>query len=146
MSESVIITPLEWYPQTLSPKDPDLFAAIQDFLEQQFGERHNNLGQYQRVYAAQNEQKRVIGLAGTVARMDVPMFHVGEPSPHDRAGIRDALLATDLLYSRLKHYIEDAGGKGYETFVYVKPESREHWSKFLERIGAREAHRYVVVL
>lgn len=148
MSETIIIKPLEWYPDTLMPKDRALFDAIQDFLVHEFGERHNNLGQFSRVFASVRENGQVNGLAGTVARMDVPLFHVGQPHAGqlERAETRDALAASELLYTRLKHYLEDIGGKGYDTFVYVAPETRERWAKFLERHGLREAHRWVITI
>lgn len=146
MNEPVRILPLEWYPGTLSPKDNELFAEIHEFLKQEFDEQHNNLGQYQRVYAAQNEGGKVIGLAGTVVRFDVPMFHVQEPDINNRPAIRDSLLATELLYDRLRHYIEDSGGRGYDVFVYVDPAKQERWGKFLERIEAKLANRWMVSL
>ncbi len=144
MSETIIIKPLEWNNQLIA-KDRELFDAVQQFFEREFGERRGNLGQYQRVYVSVRAGGEINGVAGVVTRADIPLFHVGSPTPGDRLAIRDALAATELLYNRLRCYIEDAGGIGYETFIYVAPEARERWAKFLERIGAKDANRFVVV-
>jgi len=141
---SVKISPLDW-DKDLMPRDPELFDGVQKFAEREFGGLQGGLLKYNRVFAASNQENKVIGLAAIVNRLDVPMFHIESPDMASRPAIRDSLLASDLLYTRLCHYIEDVGGKGLETFVYVNPEVRDRWSEFLKRIGAKESHRYVVV-
>ena len=144
--DTIRIDPLEWNVGTGEAKDLALFEAIMRFAEKEFGERLANLGSYQRVYAVRNEAGEVIALSGAVVRFDIPLFHVGNPNPSDRAAIRDALAGSDLLYNRMKHYIEDAGGRGFDAFVYVAPDASNRWEKFLARIGAVEAHRHMVRL
>lgn len=125
-------------------KNNALFDSIIRFTEREFGQAKANLGQYNKVFAAVRDNGEVNALGGVVLRYDCPMFHVTRPE-NDRPAQRDALEASDLLYNRLSYYLQDVGAGGFETFVYVDPATGDRWKSFLERRGAREAHRWIVI-
>ncbi len=142
------IIPIDWIPSSsvLAPVDAQLFGAAQAFCEEQFGER-KNLGAFTKVWVALEESEDgiagpVCGIGGIVTRLDVPLFHVS--GPHAKRIWAE-------LYERLRNYVEDNGGKGYPAFIYTDPvhlqdgdPHREIVQRFLEKIGAKPAHRFVV--
>jgi len=136
------IIPLEWGPDGQCT-NPELFGKVMEFTEREFGARHAGLPGFKRVFAVQRDNGEVNALTGINLRFDVPMFHVAQPT--GRPAQRDALVATDLCYARLVSYIEDMGGKGVDTFVYVAPDAQGRWAKWLDGKGAKQAHRYVVI-
>ena len=139
----MIIKPIDW-DKDGNVKDSKLFESAMQFSEREFGSRLANLNSYQKVFAGVRPNGEVNALGGLVLRYDCPLFHVARPAA-DRVAQRDALEASELLYNRLSWYIQDVGGGGLETFVYVDPATGGRWDKFLKDRGGREGCRWIFV-
>jgi len=131
------------------PADPQLFKAAQVFCQEQLG-NEVNLGKMTKCWIVFEENEdgsllRVVAIGGIVWRLDIPLFHVAKPSNGaGREGMVSSLRASELLYERIKSYVEDNGGRGYEVFIGVQDDAEGTWARFLEKIGAKKAQRYVV--
>jgi len=123
---------------------PDMAAAIDSFITANIGEIQP-ADKAWAVYAQYEDAVRVLGFAtcNLGKRMaDVPVYHVleGETRPQKVESMR----AHEALFTRVTGFIADAVGSGTQLFFYISPEMQDHWKSFRDRVGLRNAERFVM--
>lgn len=138
------MTPID-FNQAGEPRDPLLYAAVQEFAEKEFGEKLN-VAYYARLFVALaviEDKWKVVGVTGIRSSFDIPTFHIA-PQSLDKEGFKVAEEVTNMMYMRLNNYLADLGNKGGSTLIYVAPEKERFWRRFLKRVGGKPANRYEV--
>ena len=129
-----------------APKDVGLYRAVQVYSEKEFG-AGVEVSYYHRVWAVvalkeeEPEYMEVIGLMGARNVIDWPLFHV-TPLTQDKAGLKLAEQARDMMVARGRNYIEDLGMRGTSVLIFVSEQGQRYWRRFLKKIGALPANRF----
>jgi hypothetical protein len=83
-----------------------------------------------------------MGLFGIQNTIDVPLCHI-TPITADREGLKFCELVRDAMIYRARAYCQDLGMTG-TALLYVEEKHERFWRRFLKRIGARPANRYII--
>lgn len=137
------IVPLDFMGQAplLEPVDRKLHDSAVDYCNRELQNGSEiNLSKFSKVWVARDGEE-VVGIAGFVWRLDVPMF---------RATGTKVARVTEALAGRIRSHFQDAfGARGVEAFIHLSsketPEQRcEKWQESLAKFGAVPADRFSV--
>ena len=127
-------------PPLLEPVDQSLHDMAVDYCQRELqGGSEINFAKFTKVWVVR-EDEEIVGIAGFVWRLDVPVFRVTG---------KHADRATAALVDRIRGHFQDIGARGMEAFVHIsskeRPEQRcDKWQESLSRIGAVPADRFTV--
>jgi len=125
-----IVVPL-FFDESGSPKNPQLYSAVEGYVAGEFGERAPDLRKLGKAWAAvewDGESIQVIGVGGAGYVLDIPLFH---------SNSEKGFLA---LFKRIQAWAEDAGAP--TALVCVEPESLAKVKPYLELLKAEPSNRW----
>jgi len=132
---STVIIPVQFKADG-EPVNPSLYAAVAGFCQREF-RNAPPLDKLAKLWAViekpvEGSGFKVVGVGGMIQVVDVPFFH----TTSERATLE--------LYKRMAAFLVDAAGPGVAAFVNIEPTQEAKWKPFLDRIGAKPAHRWVL--
>lgn len=119
----------------LVPKNPYLFSLAADFYRRELDRSLEDIdfaGRVAWVVVDETPDGLVVtGISLMATVLDISTYHVID----ERANL--------LLFSRMISWGLDSGMEGKNVLVHIQPGTEEKWTRFLERIGAEPADRWM---